>query len=120
MATPPDPTWGSRRGEDSTPATIYCPRCGAQNDGRSNACGACSLPLTEITSIVTGRGEREHWRRLAVTLLIFIAAPWLALKWGESRNNEFYKLLAGFLFVLLLPGLPWIVSAILNRSPRRR
>ncbi len=100
--------------------TIYCPRCGAQNNDQSKECGSCSLPLVEISAIVASGGKSRYWARLGVTLLIFVSAPWLLLKWGEGRGREFYEYFAGFLLVLLLPGLPWAVSAILNRLPRRR
>jgi len=100
--------------------TMYCPRCGSQNNDQSKECGSCSLALSEISAIVANGGKSRFWPRLAVTLLIFVFAPWLALKWGEGRDREFYEFFAGFLLVLLLPGLPWAVSAILNHLPRRR
>jgi hypothetical protein len=98
--------------------TIFCPRCGAHCNQEARECKACAFPLVEVSAIVAGGGKSRYWRRIAITFLIFIGAPLFLLKIGERVNKDFYEFLAGFLLVLLLPGLPWILAAIFNRPSK--
>ena len=99
---------------------IFCPRCGAQNDDEMRNCIDCRFSLIEVAAIVKGGGESRYWLRFGITLLIFIGAPMLLLTIGRKLNKEYYEILAGLLLVLLLPGLPWIISAIFNRATKLR
>lgn len=94
---------------------IFCPRCGAQSNEDTQLCGACDLPLAGVSAIVGGGWKRDYWRRVIITLSLFFAVPFIVLKVGERVNEDSYEFIAGFLLVLLLPGLPWAVSAIFNR-----
>jgi hypothetical protein len=94
---------------------LYCPRCGTETEETAAACASCTLPLKEIFSIVHDGGKSRYWRRLTITILLFLLLPWVILKIGEKVNPDFYEFYAGILLVLLLPGLPWAVSAIFNR-----
>ena len=94
---------------------IFCPRCSAQHSEGASECGACALPLSDVSTIVAGGGKRYRLR-LAITFLIFFAPPIILMVIGEKVNNDTIRFLAGFLLVLLLPGLPWAVSAVFNRA----
>jgi hypothetical protein len=98
--------------------TIYCPRCGTANDEELKRCGDCALPLSAVTSIVAVGGNDRFYPRLAVTLLVFLAVPMIFLRLAHAMNNWYFELIAGFTLVLLLPGLPWAVSAIFNRAEK--
>jgi hypothetical protein len=98
--------------------TIYCPRCGTANDEELKECRNCALVLSEVSSIVAGGGKDRFYLRLAVTLLVFFAVPMIFLRLAHEMNNWYFELIAGFTLVLLLPGLPWAVSAIFNRATK--
>ena len=93
---------------------IYCPRCGTGNEDRDSKCSSCEFGLGQVKSLLNGDGGRL-FLRIAITLVLFFSVPfvyfWLGRYWDLNR----FEFIAGFLLVLLLPGLPWAVSAIFNR-----
>lgn len=99
---------------------IHCPRCGAPGIGQSRSCASCGFDLKGVRELVRRGGCDGFWPRTGIALALFFSIPLLYFRLGKYWDLTRYDFVAGFLFVLLLPGLPWAVSAIHCRISGQR